>query len=345
MLVLEALGAGAAAALATALLTEMVRRRALQLGIQDVPNERSSHSRATPRGGGLAIAVVVLAGCMALAVLTRAAWPWIAALALGSCVNAAVGWADDRFSLSVGFRLAMQFLVAGAALLLVGPLLRLEVLPGVLLPMPVAVPFVALYLTWMTNLFNFMDGIDGIAGVEAATVGLTVAAGAAAAGHPGVAVMSSTLAGAGGGFLTHNWQPARIFMGDVGSLLVGYALGMLSLWAASDDAFGLPAFLIAMSVFVVDATVTLLLRALRGEDVTKAHRTHAYQHLARRVSSHRFVSLGVLAVNLGVLLPAALWADLHPQVAWVVLAVAWGVLAAVCGGLGAGAEDGSAAGL
>ncbi len=323
-------------AAATSALTGVVRAYALREGLKDIPNDRSSHAQPTPRGGGLAIAAALFVASGGALVLDPWAWRWVLALVVGGGVNAAVGWMDDRRSLSVRFRLCSQFAVAAFALVLVGTRIHLNVLPGVVLPPLLLFPFVALYLTWMTNLYNFMDGVDGIAGAQATTVGLTLAIGAAAEGNAAVALISAAVAGSALGFLTHNWPPARIFMGDVGSALLGFVLGALGLWASSVGAFEFPAFLIAMSVFIVDATLTLVIRAIRREKVTQAHRSHAYQVLVRRTGSHRTVTVAVLAFNLGILTLAALWADLNPALAWVPLVVIWGALAAGFVAIGAG---------
>ena len=158
-----------------------------------------------------------------------------------------------------------------------------------------------LAIVWSTNLFNFMDGIDGIAGVEATVVG-TIAGTllVRTAGGTGLGFVALAVAGAAAGFLCWNWQPARIFMGDVGSSFLGFVFATLAL--ASERARVLPAlvWVILSAAFIVDATVTLLRRIHRGY-VSEAHRTHAYQRAVQSGWSHRNVAsaVGVLGIVLG----------------------------------------------
>jgi Fuc2NAc and GlcNAc transferase len=179
-----------------------------------------------------------------------------------------------------------------------------------------------LAVTWTLNLFNFMDGIDGIAGSEAVFI---AAAGAilVAVGGGSAAVPSACLVVAAAclGFLRWNWPPASIFMGDVGSGYLGYIFAALALAAARNSAVMLNVWLILGGVFFVDATVTLLRRFARRERVFDAHRTHAYQWLARSYRSHRRVTILVSIVNLVWLLPWACIALLSPvHAGWSVAA-------------------------
>jgi Fuc2NAc and GlcNAc transferase len=166
----------------------------------------------------------------------------------------------------------------------------------------------ALYLVWLLNLYNFMDGIDGLAGIEALIVGaggtaVYWLAGLPTTGDGGLPVL---LAAATLGFLVWNLPPARIFMGDAGSGFLGLMLGTLSLQAAVTRPVLLWCWLVLLGVFIVDATVTLIRRLLRGERVHEAHRSHAYQHASRELGGHRPVTLAVAAINVFWLLPWAL---------------------------------------
>jgi Fuc2NAc and GlcNAc transferase len=177
-------------------------------------------------------------------------------------------------------------------------------------------------IIWVLNLFNFMDGIDGIAASEAAF--MSFAGGALASGLTGTEGFTLVTVGFGAaclGFLVFNWSPARIFMGDVGSGFLGFLLAVFAIWIASSDPVGLLVWLILGGVFFVDATVTLLRRLWRRERVLEAHRTHAYQWLARRWKSHGKVSGAVVATNLVWLTPWALAARFDPaKAAWYAVA-------------------------
>jgi Fuc2NAc and GlcNAc transferase len=188
-------------------------------------------------------------------------------------------------------------------------------LNGMQSPVPVDLPWLpgwvttvlmTIYLVWLVNLYNFMDGIDGIAGAEAVTVTVAAAGLYGLVGIPAPAGMvPGLLAAAAAGFLVWNFPRARIFMGDAGSGFLGLMLGACSVLAALQAPALFWAWQILLGVFLVDATVTLLRRVLRGERFYEAHRSHAYQHAARRVGSHRPVTRAVVAIDVVWLLPMA----------------------------------------
>lgn len=281
-------GPVAAAVLAWAL-TGAVRRYALARRLVDVPNARSSHRDATPRGGGAAIVIVMTAGL---------AWLWdgqAPAVIAGGLIVAVAGFIDDHGHVSPLIRLAAHTLAAAVAVPALG-------IASDWLTAGLAVFFIV----WLVNLTNFMDGIDGLAGVQTFTV---CAAGAALSGlvapAAGLWAAPVLLASATTGFLVWNWPPARIFMGDVGSGYVGYLVAVLTLRAGTASPELGWSWLILSGVFLVDATVTLVWRALRRERVFTAHRSHAYQHLAVAWGAHRPVTILVAAINVLWLTPLA----------------------------------------
>jgi len=295
------------AGVGSALLTGLVRRYALARSILDVPNARSSHTAPTPRGGGVAIVAATLAGLPVLAAAGALSWPALWALAGAGGLVALIGFLDDHGHIAARWRLLAHFAAAAWALAWLGgapPLLLFgaQVDLGWL-----GAGLAAVYLVWLLNLYNFMDGIDGIASVEAIAVGVGGALLHALAGDPALAMAPLLLAAAAGGFLFWNFPPARIFMGDAGSGFLGVLLGVLSLQAAWHAPQLFWSWAILLGVFVVDATLTLLRRLLRGEKVYEAHRSHAYQHASRRFGRHLPVTLAVAAIDLLWLLPIALW--------------------------------------
>jgi UDP-N-acetylmuramyl pentapeptide phosphotransferase/UDP-N-acetylglucosamine-1-phosphate transferase len=283
----------ALSALALRLLVPWLKARR----ILDIPNERSSHVTVTPRGGGIApVAVLAAAGAVA-GILAGAAWALIfAGLAAALCL---MFFVDDRRSLGVGVRLGAQLAAALAAwgLVIAGwpaPL-------GGVIPVVVLVPLLIVGWLWFINLYNFMDGIDGISGVETASIGagaalvaLLAAAEPAGLGQA-VIVAGMMLAGAGAGFLTANWHPAKVFLGDAGSVPLGFLGGGLMIALA---ALGQPAAaLILPAYYVVDATTTLLRRLARGEKVWLAHRQHAYQTALAGGLDHAAVCWRLIGLN------------------------------------------------
>jgi Fuc2NAc and GlcNAc transferase len=284
--------------LATSWLTLRFRRYAQARQILDVPNARSSHVVATPRGGGAAIVVTTLIALPVLGALGMLAWPTICGLLGGGALVALIGFADDRRHIAPRWRLLGHFTAAMWVLAWLGGLPPLPILGVVLEPGRLGNGLAVLYLVWLLNLTNFMDGIDGIAGVETITVSLgggVLYLVAVPGNTQWLALL--VLASATLGFLVWNWPPAKIFMGDAGSGFLGLMLAAFSLQAS---------WVILLGAFVVDATVTLLRRVARGERFYEAHRSHAYQHAARRWGAHLPVTLAVGVINLCWLLPVAL---------------------------------------
>lgn len=288
----------------SSVLTGLMRRYALSRQLLDRPNERSSHSVATPRGGGVAIVVAFLAGLLASG--EGVSGPATIALLVGGIGVAVVGFADDHGHIAARWRLLAHFSCAVWILYWIG-VPRLEWMGSTADLGIVGAVLAALYLVWMLNLYNFMDGIDGIAGVEALTVGAGGTAVYWLANMPLVdgAILPALLAAAALGFLVWNFPPAKIFMGDAGSGFLGLMLGALSLQAAVTRPVLFWCWLVLLGVFVVDATVTLIRRLLHGKRVYEAHRSHAYQHATREFGSHCLVTLAVVAINILWLMPWA----------------------------------------
>ncbi|MCU0494639.1 MAG: glycosyltransferase family 4 protein [Chloroflexaceae bacterium] len=273
----------------------------------DIPNERSSHSRPTPRGGGLAIVVVTLAGLL-LAGLLLPAWPlWaLVGLLVGAALIATVSWFDDLKSLSNRLRFGVHTL---AALLLIASFgfwqhVSLP-LVGTLTWGWLGLPITLLWLVGLTNAYNFMDGIDGIASSQAVVAGLGWLLLGSMANQPLVAMLGLLLAAASLGFLGHNWPPARIFMGDVGSAFLGFSFAALPVIAAQTDSRLALAGVLLVWPFVFDTALTFLRRWRNGENVFAAHRSHLYQRLVIAGASHRSVSCLYVALA-AVGLPLAL---------------------------------------
>ncbi len=298
------------------MLTWVVLRRARALQLIDLPNERSSHSLPTPRGGGLAIVIV----CTALLLYHALAGPGSAtvplAIAAGGVVIAVVGFIDDRRGLSASLRFGVQALVALGVILALGgvPDEVASALPALAGPLGTALCVVV--VLWFLNLFNFMDGIDGIAAAQSIYMtGAAAFLGALAGSAPASQALLVGVAAASAGFLAWNWAPARIFMGDVGSAFLGYLLPVMALWISTDSAVGAWTFIVLGSLFIGDASATLARRSLQGHRWSDAHRSHVYQRLSRRWSSHAKVTAAYTLANLVVVLPLA-WVTLrYPQLA------------------------------
>ncbi len=299
----------AAVALLSWAATWAVLRALVRFGVYDRPNPRSSHEQAKPRGGGLALLPVLLIAWIAAASWLGAVPTGFWAVVSAAAVLAVVSWIDDLRSLPVVLRLAVQVLAVGLALAAMdgaGPVFQ-----GLLPPLLDRLAAGFLWL-WFVNLFNFMDGIDGIAGVEAGSLGLGLMLVGAVAAWPGIHVaLPALLVAATLGFLVWNWAPAKLFLGDVGSVPLGYLLGWLLLVAAMNGAWA-PALILPL-YYLADATITLARRGARGAKVWRAHREHFYQRAVQGGASHGRVAAQVLACNatlvvLAVLAAAGGWA-------------------------------------
>ncbi len=274
-----------------------VLRSLIRFEVYDRPSARSSHDQPKPRGGGLAVLPVLLIAWIAATGWFAAAPPGFWVVIAVAAVLAVVSWFDDLRSLPVIPRLAFQALGVGigvaamdGAMADAGPVFQ-----GLLPPLLDHLVAGLLWL-WFVNLFNFMDGIDGIAGVEAGSLGIGLVLVGAVAAWPGVNLaLPALLVAAMLGFLVWNWAPAKLFLGDVGSVPLGYLLGWLLLVAAMNGAWA-PALILPLYYFA-DATITLLKRAARGAKVWRAHREHFYQRAVRGGASHGRVAAQVLACN------------------------------------------------
>lgn len=275
-------GAAPALAFAVAILAIGILRRSGLAGILvDHPNARSLHERPTPRVGGLGLLAGALPVSMALASPQEG---WIAAVA---AVLAATSALDDARGLGVAPRLAAHVTAAVIAVALVGP----PASGGV-----AAAIAAVLAITWMTNLFNFMDGADGLAGGMAAIGFACLGIAAHGAGVAGLATACAAVSAASLAFLAFNFPPARIFMGDGGSIPLGFLAGALGWQGVATGAW--PAWfpLLAFSPFIADATVTLVRRLAAGEAAWRAHRSHYYQRLVLGGWTHRRLALAQWAL-------------------------------------------------
>lgn len=246
----------------------------------DLPNDRSLHSEPIPRLGGIGVVLALLAAGQCLPEFRLLAW-----LAGGLAL---VSLLDDLRGLPARVRL-LAHLGAAAAWVF-------AVLPAPTFPVAL---FLILAIGWGINLYNFMDGANGLAG-GMALIGFASLAGAAwLGGDARLALFALAIAAAALGFLFFNFDPARIFLGDCGSVPLGFAAGALALWGWQRGVWDWPLPVLAFFPFLADATVTLARRALRGEKVWQAHRSHYYQRLVRMGWSHRRLALHAYALMAG----------------------------------------------
>jgi len=298
-------------------------RLALHWRILAVPNERSSHHLPTPHGGGAPMLLAFTLGVVAAALWVA---PWAAPYSLLAGLALALmllGIADDVWSLPVSVRLAAYGLSCLVATLhLLPPQVAGQVAGSALMYGMLALA-TALAMLWLVNLYNFMDGIDGIAASQcllAAAAAALLSLDGAAGDYP---LFCLLLAASQLGFLVWNWPPARLFMGDAGSIPTGFLLAGLALLGSVEGRLAISCWLVLLAIFITDASWTLLWRIATRQPFTQAHRLHAYQRLSVHWGSHLRVDLLLGAIFCGWLLPLAWLTRSYPQYAALLVILAY----------------------
>lgn len=325
------------------LVTGLVIRYAERLGLIHQPNHRSSHTKITPHGGG--IAIVFSTGIFSIWLLGSNSVSlsnyWLAiSLAI---IVAIKGLLDDIFHLPASLRFLIQTAACTALVfsLYTLPINGLEAISN--LPNWLSFGLIILAGVWWLNLFNFMDGIDGIAASQAIFM-LLGSASIIALQNPLlintdiwswiICLAATTL-----GFLHFNWSPAKIFMGDTGSMFLAFMIFFLALLTTNLKWIGYSSWIILGALFISDASITLARRLLNGQKVTQAHRSHAYQRLARAWKSHSAVTTFSIFINLCWLFPLAYLATYLPELGWRLTILAYTPLLVGIYHLGAGRPD------
>lgn len=308
------------AAFLSFLLTGAATFYAKRTGMLDHPGERHSHTIPTPRGGGagwVLACFVILGSEFLFAVDLFPSFPGLVVTLSGAAVLAILGAWDDHRDLSARFRLAVQLGVSAS--LVVG--FAHAGWSGGWAMGALAV----LFTLWMTNLYNFMDGSNGMAASQGVFVFAVIAWLFARTGDSGGMHLALLLMACCAGFLPWNLGQAKVFMGDVGSLPLGFSAAALLVYGTLSGAFGLPVALMVSALFLADATLTLVVRVFRGEQWYNAHRQHLYQRLIARGWTHGRVLLFYQVVNLALVLPGVVFGVVFPAMAWPA-AIALGLL-------------------
>ena len=315
-------------------LVRLLMRYAISRDVLAIPNERSSHTLATPSGGGAAIVIGFLISLVLMHFIAPLDSNVLFAIIGSGLFVAVVGFFDDHSHLPMKLRLAVHFISAfwvlywldiydSAAFSDFNFFLKWSVLL-----------IISVALVWLLNLYNFMDGIDGIAASEAIFISVVLGFFSYIQGQLGLSLMAFSLVVATTGFLFFNWPPAKIFMGDVGSGFLGITLGGITLILVIVTQVALPYFIL-FGVFIVDSTLTLAARFIRGERWYTAHCSHAYQYAARRWG-HLRVTVAVNLINIFWLFPFSYIAYIYPDISVVLAIVALMPLVFITLTLGAG---------
>ncbi len=300
--------------------TYYFHRYAIRHSLMDIPNQRSLHDSPIPRGGGLVIVIIVLSVVLITGITGYLDQNHVFALVGGGGLVALIGWIDDHKDVSAPIRIVVHFLAATWTVFWLGGFNSLE-LGFYKLELGSLGVFVAiLSIVWLTNLYNFMDGIDGLAAVQAITVGLFTVFLFLSAGNTGLVFVMLAMVAATMGFLFWNWAPAKIFMGDVGSSFLGYFFASVAIIGENSEAAPILIWIVLLTFFLWDTTLTLVQRILAGEKWYSAHRSHAYQKIVQSGFSHQKLVLYLCVISITFLWPMA-WFAMNHQLLMTVIAI------------------------
>jgi len=269
-----------------------------QRKIVDTPNERSMHQGAVPRGGGIVIILLLLIAIFVLAIVSER-YQVFAGLFCIVAAWAILSWWDDRHDLSARQRLFFQVVFTLLSMFAFGYVSIIHLSSQYLFWTPwlgAVATFVG--IIWLANLFNFMDGMDGLAASQTIIAAITLAFWFWQAGDPHIGLLCLVLAAASYGFILRNWQPASIFMGDVGSITIGAFFAMLIVYANTRYQIPVISLVLLFGVFVFDASVTILRRIYRREKFWLPHRSHYYQRLGLAGIDHAKVVVAAVILML-----------------------------------------------
>jgi Fuc2NAc and GlcNAc transferase len=306
----------------------LIRRYAEKRELLDHPNERSSHEAPTPRGGGSAIVILVLAAGLWSA--SEAGWNPSLIYVFGGAMIAWLGWRDDLHSLSPRLRFVVQGIVAAGSIYGLG-YFKVVTIPmfGELHLGVVGIVITFLWIIGLTNAYNFMDGIDGMAGGVALSAGIGWVWLASNMHNAFAFWVALAITASSVGFLGHNWSPAKIFMGDVGSTFLGYSFAVLPLIASTHGGDALMLGTLLMWTIIMDAGVTFIGRLIKRENVFAGHRSHLYQRLVTAGYQHKTISLLYILLTLLAGILSYIWSQgnqIAPPLIFLGLPLIWIVL-------------------
>ena len=269
-----------------------------------MPNVRSSHVKPVPTGGGLSISISILFFLMYAWWLNEQIRPFVVGLGIGGAVVAITGWLDDHKEIPPIIRLTLYIFSSCWVVYWLGGYESINI-GSVTYEIGITGNFLAvMFIAWLINLYNFMDGTDGIAATEAITVSLSGLFYFWITGDYIAALLCAVILASSGGFLIWNWYPAKIFMGDGGSCLLGITFGAIAIYGDKNGKTSILIWIVLLAIFITDSTCTLIKRMITGEKWYRAHNNHAYQKMVRMGFSHGQVAMAVLSVNVFMIWPA-----------------------------------------
>ncbi len=301
-------------------LTPYIKKLAFKIGAVDKPDNRKVHKKIMPRLGGLAIYVAFMIGCIASLEMT---WD-IFGILLGGTMIVALGVADDVYQLPAKVKLLGQ--IAAACVLVLFDI-RIEWVNnpfgGYFYLDMLSIPLTIFWVISFTNVVNLIDGLDGLAAGVSAIASLTVILVAIQMGYFHVAIMTAALAGAIIGFIRYNFNPATIFMGDTGSMFLGYMLAAISIYGAVKTAATIALIVpaIALGLPILDTAFAIMRRYVNGRPIFQPDKGHLHHRLLAQGMSHKEVVLFMYGITAVLCIGAVLWAEMDGFYAALIIAV------------------------
>ena len=298
------------------------KKIAVHYNILANPGYRTLHESPTPRGGGLIFSLVFVFCILIFGGVYELSNQIFYIFGVGGFIATLFGFIDDIKNIRVKTKLIIQLFLSAWTIywLDLGELFLLGWMPIFMI-----IPFILIFMVWIMNAYNFMDGVDVMAASGAIFISLTLAIVLFLTnGSVEVIYIFILLAIVVSGFILFNWPPATIFMGDAGSVFLGYIFGSLLLFTVLNNDISVWIWLTVFGYFFADTTVTQIMRVILGRKWYLAHRSHAYQNLARMTNSHLKVTGGVTLYNLVWIFPLTLWSALQPGMGFIaaILAIA-----------------------
>ena len=279
-------------------ITSLVREYAVKNAVIDMPNERSSHTEPTPRGGGIAISIPIVISIIGVYLFDLISSPLFIGLLISALIITIIGWLDDHKHIMFYWRVIFYSIASIWTISWVGSLDAISI--GLIrIPLPYMWGYIVTFLglVWLTNLYNFMDGTDGLAALQGICAGFFGGVLMLLEGETGLALICFIIVSSCLGFLYWNWPPAKIFMGDIGSCLLGFIFGALALISDVTGTVSVSIWCMLLSVFICDATFTLIKRIVRREKWYDAHCSHAYQRLVQMGMTHKQLAIAFFFLN------------------------------------------------
>ena len=297
--------------LASVITTSVIRYFSIKNNFLDIPNDRSSHLAPIPKGGGISIIGTLIFTIVILFYYKMVASEFVISMTIGLVIVSVVALVDDYKNLSPMIRVIIYIISAAFSLFMIGGLDSVSINNHSYNLSYIGYFLGVLFLVWLTNLYNFMDGTDGFAAIQTISVSIFCFFLFYLSNNVPFFIILLCLTSTTIGFLYWNWSPAKIFMGDVGSCGIGFFFGLFSIYTERAEIISITVWLIILSPFIGDATLTLLKRIINNEKWYEAHNSHAYQILHQSGLSHSRLALNLLFINICLIWPLGYFAHTY----------------------------------